>query len=143
MNKITIGLMSLICFVLVCSCNMREGGVRVMNNMEEYAIKYMNTNQLLNTEEKVLAYYDYTISLDGTEAAILTDSRLIYHNKETTTSFIAIKDITDIQHRKETLIGDIIEVTDHNGDLFVVEIAPLNQGETFLRVLQSKVNAIE
>ncbi len=122
------------------SCDMNEGGVRTTNNMEKYALDYIKDNQLLEEREKILAYYDYTISLDGTESVLLTDSRLIYHNNETQTTSIDITDIVDLQHRKESFIGDIIEVISKNGDIMMIEIAPLNQGETFLKILKSKVN---
>lgn len=126
--------------LLFFSCSLNEGGVRAANNMEKYALDYIKKNQLVEESEKILAYYDYTISLDGTEAAILTSSRLIYHNSETLTSSVNLEDIRDVQHRKETLIGDIIEVTTADGEVWVIEIAPLNQGETFLKILKSKVN---
>ncbi len=122
------------------SCSMNEGGVRTTNNMEKYALDYIKDNQLLEEGERISAYYDYTISLDGTEAILLTNSRLIYHNKETQTTVIKITDIVDIQNRTESLIGDIIEVTSQNGDIMMIEIAPLNQGETFLKALKLKVN---
>lgn len=124
---------------LFLSCNMHEGGVRTTNNMEKYAIDYITNNKLLQQEEKIAAYYDYTISLDGSESVLLTDSRLIYHNEDTSTTTINITDIIDIQHRKESLVGDIIEVMTENGDVMMIEIAPLNQGETFLKVLNAKV----
>ncbi|KZS40321.1 hypothetical protein AWE51_05020 [Aquimarina aggregata] len=125
---------------LFSSCNLKEGGVRTRNNMEKYALEYINKNQLLEEGEKISAYYDYTISLVGTESVLLTNSRLIYHNKNTQTTSIDINDIIDIQNRTEPFIGDIIEVTSKNGDIMMIEIAPLNQGKTFLKVLKSKVN---
>ena len=126
--------------LLFFSCTLKEGGVRAANNMEKYALDYIKENQLVEEDEKILAYYDYTVTLDGTEAAILTSSRLIYHNSETNTSYVNLEDITDIKHRKESLIGDIIEVTAADGEVWVIEIAPYNQGETFLKILKSKVN---
>lgn len=119
---------------------MNEGGVRTTNNMEKYSLEYIKENHPLVTGEKILAYYDYTISLDGTESVLITDSRLIYHNQETLTTSFNITDIVEVQHRKESLIGDIIEVSHKSGEMMMIEIAPLNQGETFLKVLRSKVN---
>ena len=79
--------------------------------------------------------YDVTLSLDGTEAAILTTERLVYH-KGGKSSSIPLSDIADIRHRKETLIGDIIEIDSRAGIPMKIEIAPLNQGETFLNALR-------
>ena len=121
------------------SCNMHEGGVRTSNNMEKYAIEYIKENNLLEAGETVSAYYDYTISLDGSEAAILTNTRLIYHNEDTQTTYMNIDDIVDVQSRTESFIGDIIEVSSRDGDMMMIEIAPLNQGATFLKVLKAKV----
>lgn len=124
---------------LLSSCD--EGGVRMKNNMEKYAIEYLNEHDILEEDEEIVAYYDYTVSLDGTEAAILTDKRLIYYNEETTTTSMDLDDIEDIDHRQESLIGDIIEITSNDGEIMVIEIAPLNNGETFLKALRAKVES--
>lgn len=136
--KIKSIIITLLFLFIFYSCSMNEGGVRTSNNMEKYALEYIKENQLLDDGEKISAYYDYTISLDGTESVFLTNSRLIYHNKETVTTSVKVNDIVDIQHRKESLIGDIIEVTTKAGDIIMIEIAPLNQGETFLNILKAK-----
>jgi hypothetical protein len=83
--------------------------------------------------------------MDGSEAAILTTKRVIYH-KNGQNEAIDLAAIEDVQHRKETLIGDIIEIHATGGRSMKIEIAPLNQGETFrsalLRAWQSaKPNA--
>ncbi len=125
------------------SCSMDTGGVKTSNNMEKYALEYVKDNNLLHESEVIAAYYDYTVSLDGTEAVILTNERLLYHNKETSDSSFLLKDITDVKHRAESLIGDIIEVYSANGDVFVIEVAPLNDGKLFLNVLKSKIAVLE
>ena len=125
------------------SCSMDEGGVTVSNNMEKYAIEYIEANQLLEEGEKIIAYYDYTISLDGTESVMLTDNRLLYHNAETYDSSVLLENITTIDHREEGLIGHIIEVYDTEGNIFMIEIAPLNGGDTFLKLLKSRVSGLE
>ena len=107
-----------------------EPGVKLGNKMDKYATKYLEEHQILEPGEKVLAYYDATMSMDGTEAAILTDRRLIQHANGTN-SFVRLEEVEDIRHRKETLIGDIIEAEDSSGTIILIEIAPLNSGETF------------
>ena len=78
--------------------------------------------------------------MDGTECVLITNSRLIYHNKETSTTYLDLEDIIDIQHRNDGFpIGDIIEVTSKDGNLMMIEIASLNNGEIFLSILKSKV----
>lgn len=111
-----------------------EGGVKLGNEMDEYALQYIDQQRLLEAGEEILAYYDVTISMDSTEAALLTSERLIYH-KDGGNMSIRLVDISDIRHRYESLVGDVIEVESTNGQTMKIEIAPLNQGETFNNVL--------
>ncbi len=113
-----------------------EGGVKLGNEMEPYALEYIAEHDLLEPGEEILAYYDVTLMLDGTEAAILTPSRVIYHKGGNTTS-IAIEDIADIRHRYESLTGDVIEIQAASGRTMKIEIAPMNLGETFSNVLMN------
>lgn len=111
-----------------------ESGVKLGNEMDKYALDYLAQHKILNPGEEVLAYYDVTLAMDGTEAAILTQDRVIYHKNGTTTA-IPVRDIQDVRHRQESLLGDIIEVQSISGPVMKIEIAPLNQGETFKNVL--------
>ncbi len=111
-----------------------EGGVQLPNSMEKYALNYIKDNKILDNSEELLAYYDVTVSLNGTEAAILTTKRIIYH-KDGNNDSINLSDIEDIRHRKEALAGDVIEIFSTAGKTIKIEIAPLNQGQTFLNVL--------
>jgi hypothetical protein len=113
-----------------------ESGVKLAHEIDKYAVKYIEDHNLLEPGEKVLAYYDATMSMDGSDAAILTDRRLMHHANGNTAS-MRLAEITDITHRKETLIGDIIEAEDSSGTILKIEIAPLNQGETFRNATMS------
>ncbi len=110
------------------------GGVRLSNEMEQYALDYLAEHQLLDSEEDLVAYYDATLTLDGTEAAILTTQRVVYHKAGQTTS-IPIQEIEDIQHRYESLGGDVIEIHARSGLPMKIAIAPLNSGESFVNAL--------
>lgn len=112
-------------------------GVKVGNEMDQYALDYIAEHGLLEPDEEVLAYYDVTLAMDGTEAAIVTGDRVLYHKLGNTTS-IPIREIEDIQHRYETLTGDIIEIQSDSGQMMKIEIAPLNAGETFKNVLMNR-----
>ncbi|NQX91666.1 MAG: PH domain-containing protein [Flavobacteriales bacterium] len=138
MNRIVFSILILISSMLY-SCNLHEGGVRVYNNMEKHALDYIKQHQLLNEGEIVLAYYDYTISLDGSRAAFITNERLVYHDQETQNTSVRLENITEIQHRKESLIGYIIEVFGEDGNVVVIEIIDGDNGELFLKILKSKV----
>lgn len=111
-----------------------EGGVRLPNDMEEYALQYLDEHKILEDSEELLAYYDVSMSCDGSEAAILTTKRVIYHKSGKSDS-INIANVEDIRHRQEALIGDIFEITAASGRTMKIEIAPLNQSETFKNVL--------
>lgn len=111
-----------------------EGGVKLGNEMDRYALEYIEKHNLLNHTEKLIAYYDETISMNGSEAAILTTERIIYHKDGRTTS-IDLRDAVDVQHRYQSLIGDIIEVRSKLGERIKIEIPPLNDGESFYNAL--------
>jgi hypothetical protein len=104
--------------------------------MEVYAQEYIDEHKILEDSEELLAYYDVTISLDGSESAVLTTKRVIYHKNGRNIAF-DLADIEDIRHRKESLIGDIFEISAETGQTMKIEIAPLNQGETFKNVLMA------
>jgi len=111
-----------------------QGGVLMSNEMEEYALEYIEQHNLLNDTESLIAYYDVTVSLDGSEAAILTTERVIYHKDGRTVS-IDLKDVDDVQHRYDNISGDIIEVRSKSGMRLKIEIAPWNNGESFYNAL--------
>ena len=113
-----------------------EGGVRLKNQMEPYAEKYLKDNNVLPEGSELIAYYDSTISCDGSESAILTKKKVIY-NRNGKNNTIELKDIKDIKFRKEVLIGDVIEIYSNDGNIIKIEIAPLNQAETFINALKN------
>jgi len=118
-----------------CIATSPEGGVRMSNEMDRYALDYIEKHRLLEPNEQVVAYYDVTIALDGTEAAILTTERVLYHKQGRTTA-INLADIDDVQHRDEGLVGDVIEIRSRTGQRLKIEIAPMNQGESFVNALR-------
>jgi hypothetical protein len=102
--------------------------------MDSYALDYLEKNHILKPDENLVAYYDTTISMDGTEAAILTSKRVIYH-KSSGNYEIDLTDIHDIRHQKKALMGDVIEIQAISGKLMKIEVALLNGGESFLSAL--------
>ncbi len=114
-----------------------EGGVRLPNEMEDYAQEYLTSHKIIDGDEALLAYYDETISLNGSEAVILTTTRVIYHKNGKNIS-IKLVDIKEIRHRKEALIGDVFEVEPETGQSMKFEIALWNQAETFKNTLFSE-----
>ncbi len=141
MKKITITFI-LSGILLLTSCLGREGTVRVGSNMESYALEYLEEHEILLPDEKIFAYYDYTISCDGTTAAIITNNRLIYHNQETTTTYFSLDEITKIHSYEESIAGLFIEVW-KGDELMMIEIAHWQGGETFLNILKMKSNVLD
>ncbi|MFQ4137741.1 hypothetical protein PGN35_015600 [Nodosilinea sp. PGN35] len=114
------------------------GGVRVTSTLEPYAKEYLETNRLLEADETVIAYYDATIALKGTEAAILTDRRVLYHRPGGNSS-ILLQQVARIEHEEQPVTGDVIRIFAESGELLVIEIAPLNGGLNFLSALENQV----
>jgi hypothetical protein len=119
---------------LVWLFTLPDGGVKLANEMDEYALAYLEEHRLLNTGESLVAYYDATLLMDGTEAIILTDQRILHHRAPRTTA-VDLRQVADIRHRYETLSGDVFEVISRDGPPMKLEIAPLNGGETFHQIL--------
>jgi hypothetical protein len=118
-----------------------KGGVKTANEVRPYAREYLAQHRILNSTEKLLCYYDATLTVDGTEAAMVTTERVLYHNHGHTTA-IPLVDVTDVAHRDEGIIGDIITVTAGSGEIMKITIAPLNDGATFLDVLRKQVDRV-
>jgi hypothetical protein len=113
-------------------------GVKMSNEMDKYALEYISRYNILLLSEKLIAYYDVTTKMDGTEAALLTNQRIIYHKNNTNTS-INLSEIADVKHRSEAF-GDTIEVFSTSGQAMKIEIALWNGGETFKSALVNAWN---
>jgi uncharacterized RDD family membrane protein YckC len=109
-------------------------GVKLSNEMDKYALQYLSDHKILTSSEDLVVYYDVTLKMDGTEAAILTTKRVIYH-KDGRNDAIELTAIKDVQHRKESFAGDIIEIHDSSGKTMKIQIPPMSQGETFRSAL--------
>lgn len=115
-----------------------EPGVRLPNEMETYASEYIAERGLLSEDEELRAYYDHSLRVNGSEAAILTDSRIIYHNAPSDT-VIMLSDVEEIRHAAGSFWSeDIIEVVPFEGVTMKIEIG--RGGETFYHALR---NALE
>lgn len=112
-------------------------GVKMANEMEPYATQYIKSHNLLNQDEKIIAYYDATRTCNGTEAAILTNKNLKYHKNGKTTTF-PLNSIRDIFHSYSKIDGDIIGVENNEGQFMKIEIAVFNGGKIFYKALQRR-----
>jgi hypothetical protein len=137
-----VGVLVVLCVVMMAaslrawSRSSEAGGVRVSNGIPSSALEHLEQRKLLQPGEKVLAYYDATVSGDASELAMVTSERLVYYVDRRATA-LALADIADVRHHTEPLIGDVIDAATDSGDAIHVEIAPLNDGPLFLSTLEA------
>ena len=119
-----------------------EGGVRMANEMEDYAVAYLEEQALLNEGEQLMAYYDVTLGLDGTEAIILTDQRLLHHRADRDDISVPLTEIEGFSHYEESIIGDVFEVEVADGSILKFEIALFNDGPIFKSALERQLERV-
>ena len=124
--------MLLLGFALACGGS-SEGGVEVPNQMSNE--DHTHANALLKPGEQIRAYYDSTISLDGTEVAIITDQRVIYVLDGNVTD-LPLSEVTEVADTKDAIGGDDIDIKGSAGQRLRVEIAPMNDGQVFVDILR-------
>ncbi|MEZ6241772.1 MAG: hypothetical protein R3B57_01890 [Phycisphaerales bacterium] len=122
--------------LVVWAATMPEGGVRLGHEMEAYAQTYITDHHLLEDGESIVAYYDLTLSLNANESVILTDKRLIQHDGDNVRS-MPLDAIVEIVCTTQPLIGYSFMVSDLDGGMMVVEVAPLNGGERLAVALRN------
>jgi hypothetical protein len=89
---------------------------------------------LLGPTEELLAYYDASMSLDGSEISFVTRDRIVYARGGQTVA-MPLAEVDEVTHRSETL-AEIIEVRTTQLQRMKIELAALNDGAAFLRVLE-------
>lgn len=132
-----VGVMALGIFSMARWCNRAtaQSGVVMGTQVPKEAIDNLMKNKLLIPGEELLAYYDATMSIDGSEVSFVTTERVVYWKDKRATS-MRLAEVSAVEHRAESLIGDIIEVKSDSGQRMKIEVAPLNDGPAFLNVLK-------
>lgn len=123
-------------FILACGVDLsREQGVCLPDQVDEVAQGYISGKGLLDDGEELLVYYDNSLSLDGSDIAIVTDRRILTHRNGVTSAL----DLSSIQsiERVDDVIGEAIEASASGGQMVRVPIPPLNGLDTFEKVLRS------
>ena len=108
----------------------KQGGTQLGNQMDGYAVEYVAEQGILEPGESVMVWYDATVALDASEAALVTNERVVYHKAGRNTS-IYLQDIISIDTQDAGAMGDIIDVTGADGQRMRIEVAPLNGGDLF------------
>ena len=123
--------------ILLYSCDMENpGGVLLYNQLPESVITFVDEKKILG-DEKIIAYYDITITLNNSESAILTDKNIIYY-KYGRIDKIPLSAIESISE-EEVCLGKCIIIKSLDNSVMSIEIAPLNGGDLFLRLLKEQV----
>tara|TARA_Y100000766_G_C18592572_1_gene452582 strand:+ start:288 stop:647 length:360 start_codon:yes stop_codon:yes gene_type:complete len=112
------------------------GGVLLYNQLPESVITFVDEKKILG-DEKIIAYYDITITLNNSESAILTDKNIIYY-KYGRIDKIPLSAIESISE-EEVCLGECIIIKSLDNSVMSIEIAPLNGGDLFLRLLKEQV----
>lgn len=110
-----------------------ESGVRAGNQLDQKSRALVQRRLGLDTGEEIITFYDASISVDGSEAAVLTTSRLAYW-KGDSVSELPIDEIAQLS--TEDLGNDVVTVSASDGRLIRFEIAPLNDGALFISALE-------
>ena len=111
------------------------GGVLTSNQLPKSVITFLDDNKIISNEE-IIAYYDYTITLNNSESAILTNKNIIYYKSGRTERIPldSIKSISEI----DNCVGVCILITSINNKRIRIEIAPFNGGDLFLQLLKDQ-----
>ena len=117
------------------SASLPESGVRAGNQLDSKTKALVQKKAHLVDGEEIVSFYDTTLKVNGSECAVLTNKRVIYWTTDSI-SDLNVEEIESITHEDVPLEGDVITVTDVSGRLMKIEIAPLNDGITFLRALE-------
>jgi hypothetical protein len=112
-----------------------RAGVVTNERVPADVVESLRKRGALGSAEEVLAYYDCTLTLDGTEAAFVTAERVVYVKNEKVT-VAALSDVTHVTLTDVPLVGDVLQVQSTSGKMLKIEIAPLNDGVLFANALE-------
>ena len=127
--------LALFCGLAMGSDTSETSGTVLPNELSSGTLSYLETNGLLDSGENIRVYYDYTISMDDSQSAWVSDQRVAYHAAPNTT-YMLLSDIASIDSSEEGLMGTMIDIRSKSGELMHIEIAAMNGGETFLSELE-------
>ena len=111
-----------------------EGGAMPGAQLRPESLEYLRDQGLIERDELVVYYYDYTMRMTDDESCFFTDRRVVYHRGDQVNE-IALENIEDIRTWED--FGQIIEVQSTDGRYLKCEIPALNDGEAFYAALQS------
>ncbi len=139
MKRIAVLIPSLI---LLTACNLdHSGGLRLGPTMEPYAQNIIEEKQLLQKGETLKAYYDATISLDGSDAIVLTNQRVFRYFEGQVTS-IKLKELDRIRLVNRHFLGATVLLISEKKS-FKVEMGPQSEIDMLLRLIQTEASSLK
>ena len=128
------GLVGLVAF----GSQMENGGVMFDAQIPDAKKAKLRERGVIREDDRIVAFYDGSISLDLSEVCVLTTDRLV-QSKDARVVTMGLADVTTIDHRVEGVIGDVIEVGARDGHRMRIEVAHLNEGVSLLNAIEDEV----
>lgn len=119
------------CFIWVA--NSPQGGVLTANELEPYARTLIDDRRLLRDGERLLVFYDASISLDGSEVAIVTN-RAVSHLKSDNLTRYELDEVEDIEVRDGDLSTDFV-IVHESGERLRFDVSAFNGEKLFADTL--------
>ena len=117
---------------LVWVGSLPESGAIPGGQMRPESLEHLRDNGLITAGERVIYYYDYTMSMDDSEACFFTDRQVVYH-REGVVNALTWSEVEGVDGWED--FGQVIEVRSTDGRYLKCEIAAMNDGEAFYRAL--------
>lgn len=121
--------------VAVLGSSDERGGVILGAQVPRATEASLWTQGVLGADEVLVAYYDATVSLDGSDVALITSERVLTARGGEIAS-LRLADVNAVEHRKEPLVGDVVEVVADGARRLRIEVAPFNGGASFVSALE-------
>jgi len=118
---------------LVWVASLPESGAIPGGQMRGESIDHLRDNGFVEQGERVVYYYDFTLSMNDDEACFFSDRRIVYHRGDQVNA-IDWEDVANMQAWED--FGQVIEVSSVDGRYLKCEIPALNDGEAFYAALQ-------
>jgi hypothetical protein len=121
---------------VVWVANLPDCSVMLGYEIPEDTLKTLHAREPIRPDETILAYYDDSISCDGSDSSIVTNTRLI---RRVNSSIVVLPliEITDVEYFDGGGGGETIIVSASGGRTVRVEIAPWNGGAAFHSTLHN------
>ncbi len=144
LSKLVLGLgcgccsaVTLVMFLfLVWLGSLPESGAVPGGQMRPESVEHLRSLGLVEEGERVIYYYDYSMTMDDSEACFFSDRQVVYH-REGVVNAIPWDEVEGVDAWED--FGQVIEVQSTRGDYLRCEIAAMNDGEAFYRALSEQL----